>query len=113
MIQLTAKYYRKHFFGGSIYCEDDLTLSKNDTRLKEHIDRALKKVVSENFTLEIARLQDLQVLIIEKDFYNREGNKDIVKIRHFTGANAYTDFEMSMRKSKKLIKEFIEEDIKD
>lgn len=110
MIQLTAKYYRKHFFGGNIYCEDDLTLSKDDTRLKECINKTLKKVASENFTLGITRLSDLQTLIIEKDYCNRAENKDIVTILYFRRTNNCEKLKMSMRKTKKLIKGFIEED---
>ena len=113
MIQLTAKYYRRHFFGGTIYCEDDVAKSKDDVRLKEYINKALKKVASENFTLAITRLEGRQTLIIEKDYYNREANRDIVTILHFKRPNNYKKFEMTMREAKRLIGKFIEEDAED
>ena len=109
MIQLTAKYYRKHFFGGTIYCEDNLTLSKNDIRLKEHINRALKKVTSEDFTLQIVKYGDLQTLIIYKEYTDRTEDNDIIQVRHYTQSNSYDDMKISIKAAKKYIKDFIQE----
>ena len=109
MIQLTAKYYRKHFFGGTIYCEDDLTLSKSDIRLKEHINRALKKVTSEDFTLQIVKYGDLQTLIIYKEYIDRTEDNDIIQVRHYTQSNSYDDMKISIKAAKKYIKDFIQE----
>lgn len=109
MIELTVKYNKKDFFGTSVYVENTHTITLQEESEKKFIAKALKKVIAEDFTLQIVKYGDLQTLIIYKEYIDRLEDNDIIQVRHYTQSNSYDDMKISIKAAKKYIKDFIQE----
>lgn len=109
MLELIVKYDKRDFFGHFMFTEDAYTITVQEEQEKKYITKALKKVISEDFTLQITRYNDLQSLIINKEFINRYAGNDKIQVRHYIKNNDYSDIVLSLKETRKYIKDFIQE----
>ena len=79
MLELTVKYDKRDFFGHFMYTE------------------------------QITRYNDLQTLIINKEFIDRYASNDKIQLRHYIRNNEYIDIVLSLKETRKYIKDFIQE----
>lgn len=109
MLELTVKYNKRDFFGKSVYVEDTHTITVQEEQERKYITKALKRVITEDFTLQIVKYNDLQTLIIDKECIDRLEDNDKIQIRHYIRNNDHNDIILSLKETRKYIKDFIQE----